>query len=82
MITSLGVTNPKKKKKMEIKVGKFIYVLSVALEDEYLHWINECEIPQKDYIILEILFTKNTEPKLQQLENELMSIKQGDMMIS
>ena len=75
-------TDLKEKKKWEIKFGSTIYVLSVIVEDEFLHRIKDCKTPSDAWGILETLFTKKNEAKLQQLENELMSIMQGDMMVS
>jgi len=75
-------TDPKKKRKWEIKVGKAMYVLFVTVEDEFLHCIKDCKMPSDAWGILETIFTKKNEAKLQQLENELMSIKQRDMTVS
>jgi len=73
--------DPKEKNKWEIKAGKAMYVLSVTVEDEFLHRIKDCKTPIDAWDILRTLFTKKNETKLQQLENELMSIKQGDMTV-
>ena len=65
----------KEKKQWEIKAGQVMYILSVTLEDEFLHRIKDCKTPSDAWGILEILFRKKNEAKLQQLENKLMSIK-------
>jgi len=53
-----------------------MYVLSIIAKDECLYRIKDCETPQEAWDILETLFTKKYEAKLQQLENEMISIKQ------
>jgi len=72
-------TDPKEKKKREIKEGKAMYVLFVIVEDEFLYRIKNYKMPSDAWVILETLFTKKNEDKLHQLENELMSIR--DKMI-
>jgi len=74
--------DPKEKKKWEIKAKKVMYILSIIVEDEFLYRIKDCKMPNEAWSILETLFTKKNEAKLQQLENEIMSIEQGDMMLS
>ena len=59
-----------------------MHVLSVIVEDEFLHRIKDCKMPNEAWGILETLFAKKNEAKLQQLEGELISIKQEDMMVS
>ena len=51
-----------------------MYVPSVIVEDEFLHRIKDCKTPNEVSGILETLFTKKNKAKLQQLENELISI--------
>ena len=67
-------TDPKEKKRWEIKAKNNMYVLSITVEDEFLHRIKDWKMPNDVLGILETLFTKNNEAKLQ-LENELISIK-------
>jgi len=69
----------KGEKRWGIKAKNTIHVLFVTVEDEFLYRIKDWKTPNDVWGILETLFTKNNEAKLQQLENELISIKQGGM---
>ena len=57
-------------------------VLFIIVKGEFLHWIKDYKTLNETWDILETLFTKKNEAKLQQLENEVMSIKQEDMRVS
>jgi len=51
-----------------------MYVLSVTVEDEFLHRIKDCKTLNEAWGISKPLITKKNEANLQQLENELMFI--------
>ena len=53
--------DPKEKKMWEMKAGKSMYVLSITVEDEFLHRIKDCKMPTDTWGILETLFTKKKE---------------------
>lgn len=59
-----------------------MYVLSVTIEDGLLHHIKDARTPKEAWDTLTTLLAKKNNAKLQQLENELLSISQHNMSVS
>ncbi|GAB2266223.1 hypothetical protein Dimus_037874 [Dionaea muscipula] len=59
-----------------------MYVLSISVEDEFLQRIKDVKTPKEAWDTLATLFARTNDAQLQRLENELMSVSQGEMMIS
>ncbi|OMO72230.1 Zinc finger, CCHC-type [Corchorus capsularis] len=59
-----------------------MYVLSVTIEDGFLHHIKDARTPKEAWDTLTTLLAKKNDAKLQQLENELLSISQQNMPVS
>ena len=59
-----------------------MYMLSITMEDEFLHQIKDLSTPKEAWDTLATLFTRKNDVKLQLLENELMTIEQGEMLVS
>lgn len=75
-------TDKEEMKEWEVKAGKAMYVLSLTVEDEFLYRIKDSVNPKEAWDTLATLFTRKNDAKLQRLENELMSIRQGDLTVS
>ena len=69
-------------KKWKVGARKAMYALSVSVEDDLLQRIKEVKTPKEAWDTLAGLFAWTNDAKLQQLENELLSISQQDMMVS
>ncbi|XP_076930464.1 uncharacterized protein LOC143595303 [Bidens hawaiensis] len=67
--------------KWRVKVGRAMFVLKTTVEEEMLDHFQEAETPKNAWDILERLFTKKNDTRLQLLENELLSVTQKDMTI-
>ena len=67
---------------MEVKARKVIHALSISMEDDLLQRIKEAKTLKEAWDTLAGLFTRTNDAKLQQLENELLSISQQDMTMS
>ena len=61
-------------KKWKLRAEKAMYALSISVEDDLLQHIKEAKTPKKAWDTLVALFARMNNAKLQQLENELLSI--------
>lgn len=75
-------TDAKEKEKWKMRAGKAKFVMASTVENELLQRITKASISKEAWDTLSAIFTKINEAKLQQLENELISAKQGDMSVS
>lgn len=69
-------------KKWKVKVGKAMFAIKVLIEEEMFEHIRYAPTPKEAWNILASRFSKKNEMRLQNLEMELMSIKQGEMSIN
>uniref|UniRef100_A0A6V7QWY1 non-specific serine/threonine protein kinase n=1 Tax=Ananas comosus var. bracteatus TaxID=296719 RepID=A0A6V7QWY1_ANACO len=69
-------------RKWRIKARKAMFVLKTTIEEELLEHIKEADTPKAAWDTLASLFSKKNDARLQLLENELVTIAQGNMMIS
>ncbi|XP_076929160.1 uncharacterized protein LOC143593407 [Bidens hawaiensis] len=67
--------------KWRVKVGRAMFMLKTTVKEETLDHFQESETPKHAWDILERLFTKKKDTRLQLLENELLSVTQKDMTI-
>ena len=63
-------------KKWKVRAGKAMYALSVSMKDDLLQRIKEAKTLKEEWDTLAGLFALTNDAKLQQLENELLSISQ------
>ncbi|KAL4352591.1 hypothetical protein GQ457_06G020380 [Hibiscus cannabinus] len=68
-------------RKWKIKAGKAMYALKTTVEEDFLEHIRDVKTPNEAWEIFAKLFSKKNDTKLQLLESELLSIKQGNMTI-
>nr|CAD1823940.1 unnamed protein product [Ananas comosus var. bracteatus] len=61
---------------------KTTFVLKTIIKEELLGHIKEMDIPKAAWDTLALLFSKKNHARLQLLENKLMTISQGNMIIS
>ena len=61
-------------KKWKVRAGKVMYALPISVEDDLLQRIKEAKTPKEAWDTLAGLFTRTNDAKLQQLENQLLSI--------
>ena len=66
--------------KWKIKACQAILALKTTIKEEMLEPIRDAKTPKEAYDTFATLFSKTT--RLQVLENELLSIKQGDLTIN
>ena len=59
-----------------------MYALSIAVEDDLLHRIKDAKMPKEAWDTLSSIFARTNDAKLQQLENELMSVSQRELSVS
>ncbi|KAJ1380743.1 gag-polypeptide of LTR copia-type [Sesbania bispinosa] len=79
---TIASTDEREKNKWEIKARKAMYVFSITVEDEFLQRIKDLKTPKEAWDTLATLFARKSDAKFQLLENELMSVQQGDMIIN
>jgi DNA-directed RNA polymerase subunit F len=68
--------------KWDMKAGKALSILALTVESKFLDKIKDASTPKEAWDALAERFAKTNEAKLQRLENELMSISQGEMSVS
>ncbi|KAH6831338.1 hypothetical protein C2S53_010991 [Perilla frutescens var. hirtella] len=68
-------------RKWKIKAGKAMYALKCIVSENLLEHIRAATTPKEAWDNLATLFSKKNEFKLQLLENELLSLRQGDMPV-
>ena len=59
-----------------------MYALFISVEDDLLQHIKEAKTPKEAWNTFVGLFARKNDTKLQQLENQLLSISQQDMTVS
>ena len=55
-----------------------MYALSISVDDDLLQRIKEAKTPKEAWDTIAGLFTRMNDAKLQQLENQLLSIKKEE----
>ncbi|KAL4289930.1 hypothetical protein GQ457_14G003780 [Hibiscus cannabinus] len=68
-------------RKWKIKAGKAMYALKTTVEEDFLEHIRDVKTPNEAWEIFVKLFSKKNDTKLQLLESELLSMKQGNKTI-
>ncbi|GMI76966.1 hypothetical protein like AT1G21280 [Hibiscus trionum] len=68
-------------RKWKIKAGKAMYALKTAVEEDMLEHIRDVKTPNEAWETFTKLFSKKNDTKLQLLESELLSMKEGNMTI-
>ncbi|KAK3036233.1 hypothetical protein RJ639_030775 [Escallonia herrerae] len=74
--------NAESRRKRKIKCGKALFALRTSISKEFIDHIRDICSPKEVWETLERLFTKKNTVRLQLLENELATLKQGGMSIS
>ncbi|KAK3015868.1 hypothetical protein RJ639_006556 [Escallonia herrerae] len=75
-------TNEAALRKWKSRAGKALYVIKASVEENILKHIKNAKTPKEAWDILVSRYSKKNEMRLQYLENELMGIKQGGMIIN
>ncbi|KAJ1380036.1 Zinc finger, CCHC-type [Sesbania bispinosa] len=73
-------TDEEHKRLWKIGSGKTLYVLFVTAEHDFLQQIKDLTTLKEAWDTLKTLFMRKNDAKLQLLENELMSLRKGDMV--
>ncbi|KAJ0778942.1 putative RNA-directed DNA polymerase [Helianthus annuus] len=68
--------------KWQVKAGRAMFVIKTTVEEEIPDHIQDLEYPKQTWDMLQSLFTKKNEVRLQLIEGELMSVSQGDLFIA
>ena len=74
--------NAELRKKWRIKCGKALFMLRTSISKDYIDHVCDIDSPRQVWQMLERVFTKKNNARLQFLENELAVITQGGMSIS
>ena len=69
-------------KKWNIKTGKLMFAIKSTIEEEMLQHKKKAKIPKEAWDTFAMIFLKKSNARLQLLENELLSISQGNMKIN
>ncbi|KAJ4718987.1 Retrovirus-related Pol polyprotein from transposon TNT 1-94 [Melia azedarach] len=69
-------------KKWKVKAGKAMFAIKTTVEEDMLEHIRDADTPKKAWDTFAALFSKKNDTRLQLLENELLSIAQGEKTIS
>ncbi|KAK8367049.1 hypothetical protein V6Z12_A02G159300 [Gossypium hirsutum] len=59
-----------------------MFAIKTTVEEEMLEHIRDADTPKQAWDMLEELFSQKNDTRLQLLENELLSMKQGDLAIN
>ena len=76
------VTNPMALHKWKVKARKTMFMIKTMVKEEMLEHMRKGMTPKKAWGTFMTLFTKTNDIQLQLLENELMLVVQGDMMVN
>ncbi|KAJ4723417.1 Retrovirus-related Pol polyprotein from transposon TNT 1-94 [Melia azedarach] len=69
-------------KKWKVKAGKAMFAIKTTVEEDMLEHIRDADTPKKAWDTFAALFSKKNDTRMQLLENELLSIAQGEKTIS